>query len=198
MTEPLSLRRATGADMETPGRPLTRQPAALSAVITSDPADWAGDFHIDGYGFGHLKVRRQAPPAGCFGLRGDSLHLMLVCDGFHRGILADPGLRLLMVAGPKGLGASNGKAKKAMELAHAEMDIVTRPAFSWKHRAVTGRAPELQIAFVHLLTSELKQLAQDSGGIEVYFIIGATRGRAYINLDGTPGSNFQIEQHYFA
>lgn len=197
LSEPFTIRCAAGAGGDWPGRSLPRLPLLLSAVMSRDDAQWCGDFTVAGYGFGHLKLLRRAAPPGSFGLRGATVHLLLVCDGFHRGVLADPRLRLTAVIGPRGLGElSPGPATEAI-LGHGELDVVTRPPFSWKFPLTNGRAPELQLGVLHLLSHELALLAGESGGLELYFVIEGDRGRSYINLDGTPGSNFAIGAELF-
>ncbi|MFH1808989.1 MAG: hypothetical protein ABIJ09_09610 [Pseudomonadota bacterium] len=193
MAEFLSIRRAAGTPLEVPGRALQHLPLRVDAAIQETEARWCGDFTATSHGFGHVKILPGPPPPGTFGLRGDTVHVIVVCDGFHRGMLADQGLRLVMVAGPRGLGTLAPSDVQPSMLAHAELDVVLRPAYTWKHPVTSGRGAELQVAAVHLLASELEALAADHSGLEIYFSIHSGRGVTYINLDGVPGHNFQID-----
>ncbi|MBN2359783.1 MAG: hypothetical protein JXR83_10040 [Deltaproteobacteria bacterium] len=198
MPELFSIRRAGSEGPAVPGRSLQPLPLQLGAVGARDLASWCGDFNVSGYGYGHLKILRRPPPPGSFGLRGDTVHVILVCDGFHRAVLSDPELRIFFVAGPQGLSEMKSADVRGDVLAHAEMDLITRPGYTWKHASVAGRAPELQIAAAHLLARELSDVARGTGGMEAYFIILSDRGTDYINLDGAPGNNFTIGAQYFA
>jgi len=198
MPEFLSIRRASGDEPAIPGRCLQPLPLQIGAVSARDLASWCGDFNVSGFGYGHLKILRRPPPPGSFGLRGDTVHAILVCDGFHRAVLSDPSLRIFAVTGPKGLSEMKSADVRGDVLAHAELDLIARPAYAWKHPTVAGRAPELQVAAVHLLAHDLSAISCGSGGLEVYFIIQSGRGTAYINLDGAPGNNFTIGAQYFA
>lgn len=196
MSELIAVRGPRGEVIDAPGTPLAALPVTLSALDDRDLGVWCGDFNVAGHGFGHLKVLRCPPPLGSFGLRGDTVHVMLVCDGFHRGLCSDPELRLVMVLGPLGLDAPGGEALR-QRMTHAEMTVVTRAAFQWRFQVCAGKAPELQLAAVNLIAADLCTIAGETNGIEVFFRLTSPRGQGYINRDGVPGRNFVIGRELF-
>lgn len=197
MTELTHLRRHASEDSSLPGQALEPLPVSGRACEALDDATWVGDFSTPGFGFGHIKALRQPAPDGGLGLGGDSLHIIAVCDGFHRGSLADPDLHLWMIVGPQHWTQSAENAA-VRQLGHIEADILLRAATNWKHEWGSGRSPELQLGAVHLSCQTLEKLSAEQSALAFYFELRSGKGSAYINLDGVPEKNFILQQHFFA
>ena len=197
MSELVHIRRdcAHGADF--PGHELQRLAVNEASLTWLDEATWLGDFSTPGYGFGHVKVLRRPDPPGSLKLGGDSLYILAVCDGFHRGMLAKPDLHMWIFAAAQDWKEDPPEAT-ASQRGYGEVDFLLRRENSWQHEWSNGRNPDLQIAAVHLHCTEIASIANNDDEIAFYFGLQNDQQRAYINLDGVPEKNFSLPKKFFA
>jgi len=168
-------------------------------TMISGVPQWKGDFNIPGLGAGNIRTGRSSnqywgedygDPRNA--RQVDAYKFLVDCDLMDKGFVEKGINSATLVIGPRGFGKETGS--ELGEAVTVPLDITTQDGYMSYGRGGGGTfVPERKYLAAAVDVGDLKKLAGDSGGLSFFVRLETDDGTKYVNKDGKPFNNFDVD-----
>jgi hypothetical protein len=166
-------------------------------TMISGVPEWKGDFNIPGLGAGNICTGRSTNSYwGDLGdprnRQVDAYKFLVNCDLMDKGFVEQGIQSATLMIGPRGFGKEAGS--ELGEVVAVPLDIAAQDGYTAYQRGGGSTwVPERKYLAAAVDVGDLKKLAGDSGGLSFYVRLETNYGTRYVNRDGKPYNNFDID-----
>lgn len=159
--------------------------------------DWKGDFNVPGLGAGNIRTGRNKSFGSYSSTTGeynriDAYSFLIDCDLMDMSTLERNIKSATLVIGPRGF-EKEGDSDLGEAVA-VPLDMATRDSYqSYNRGGGSHTVPEQKYLGATVSTEDLRNLMGNSGGLSFYIRLETDDGTRYVNRDGKPFNNFDID-----